>query len=293
VRLVKDTGVALQQTINGQADYDFDLIPIDRLGEVQRKYGEQLKVYTSPNTVYFFMNTRTPPFDKLAVRQAVNDAIDRQALVRIAGGLATPTENVLPPTYPQYEKHTLYKHDLAKASELVHQAGADGAKVSVWTNAIDQQRRAGEYLADVLGKLGFKVKLKVLDPNIYYQTIGNQATKAQIGLSNWFQDYPHPLDWFDVLLNGERITQLHNNNYSNADVPAINQKIDALKREPTLTASVNAQWAELDRMVMEQALWAPYLNLQLTDFFAKDIDTSCYVNHVLFMFEWGHICKKS
>ena len=49
-----------------------------------------------------------PPFDRLEVRQAVNHAVDRQAIVRMYGGLAEPTQNVLPPTYPQYEKLDLY-----------------------------------------------------------------------------------------------------------------------------------------------------------------------------------------
>jgi peptide/nickel transport system substrate-binding protein len=228
VRLIQDTGIALQQTINGQADYDFDFIPVDRLGVVQNKYGDRLKIYTPANTWYFFMNTRTPPFDKLAVRQAVNYAIDRRALVRLVGGLARPTENVLPPTYPQYRKHTLYPHDLAKARALVVQAGATGAAVTVWTDTNPEFKQTGAYLTDVLGKLGFKVKLKVLDANVYFQTIGNQATRAQIGISSWYQDYPHPLDWFDVLLNGQRITPTHNNNLSNANLPAINATVERL-----------------------------------------------------------------
>jgi peptide/nickel transport system substrate-binding protein len=144
----------------------------------------------------------------------------------------------------------------------------------------------------VLDRIGMKAKLAVLNANVYFQTIGNQSTRAQIGISSWYQDYPHPLDWFDVLLNGGRITPTHNNNLSNANVPAVNATIDRLKLAPTLTPHVNAQWAALDRRVMQQALWAPYINHQQTDFFGSDVDLSCYVNHVLFFFDWGHICKK-
>src|SRR5215213_769752 len=132
IKIVEDDSAALQQVINGQADYDFHPIPVDRLAEVQQKYGDQLKIYTPANTYYFFMNTRTPPFDKLAVRKAVNYAIDRNALVRLYGGLATPTENILPPTYPQYKKHNLYPFDLQKAKQLIEQAGATGTEVQIW-----------------------------------------------------------------------------------------------------------------------------------------------------------------
>src|SRR6266545_3299021 len=207
VKIVEDDSAALQQVINGQADFDFHPIPVDRLAGVQAKYGEQLKIYTPANTYYFFMNAREKPFDDVRVRQAVNYAIDRNALVRLYGGLATPTENILPPTYPQYKKHTLYPLNVSKAKQLIQQAGAKGAAVTVWTSNRDTAKKPAAYLQDVLNQIGLKASLKVIDASIYWTTIGNQATKASVGFADWFQDYPHPLDWFDVLLNGERITQ--------------------------------------------------------------------------------------
>ena len=145
--------------INGQDDYDFHQIPVDRLAELQQKYGDQLKVYTPANTYYYFMNNRVAPFDKLKVRQAVNYAIDRDALVRLYGGLATPTENVLPPTYPQYKKLTLYPYNLAKAKQLIKAAGATGAD----GDGVESNNReptlaeAGRSTSqDVLKKIGFK-----------------------------------------------------------------------------------------------------------------------------------------
>jgi peptide/nickel transport system substrate-binding protein len=292
VKIVEDDSAALQQVINGQADYDFHPIPVDRLADVQQKYGDQLKIYTPANTYYFFMNNRLAPFDNLKVRQAVNYAIDRNALVRLYGGLATPTENVLPPTYPQYKKHNLYPHDLAKAKQLIQQAGAKGAAVTVWTSNRDTAKKPAAYLQDVLNQIGLNAKLKVIDASIYWTTIGNQATKAQIGFADWFQDYPHPLDWFDVLLNGERITQTHNNNYSNFNNSGVNSTIDKLKTEPALSDSVNQQWATLDDTIMKQAAWAPYVNRQFTDFFSSNVDTACYLNHVLYQFDFSRICMK-
>ena len=43
---------------------------------------------------------------------------------------------------------------------------------------------------------------------------------------------------------------------------------------------------------MQQAGWAPYVNRQVIDFFGTDIDLSCYVNHVLYQFDFAPICKK-
>ena len=292
VDIIGDDTVALQRVISGQDDYDFHQLPPDRLASTQQKYGDQIKVYTPANTYYFFMNTRVAPFDNLEVRQAVNFAINREALVRIYGGLAQPTENVLPPTYPQYKKLSMYPYDLAKAKKLIQESGQAGASVTVWNHDRGTDPKATAYLTDVLNSIGLKAKEKVINSAVYWTTIGNQATKAQIGFADWFQDYPHPLDWFDVLLNGDRITDTHNNNYANFDNKAVNAKIAALKKEPSLTDSVNTGWASVDKMVDEQAPWAAFMNRQFTDFFNADMDLSCYVNHVLYQFDFSSICHK-
>jgi peptide/nickel transport system substrate-binding protein len=291
--IVGDDNVALQHVISGQDDWSsYHPIPTDRLASVQQKYGDQIKVFTPANTYYFFMNTRQAPFNNVKVRQAVNYAIDRQALVRIVGGLAQTSENILPPTYPQYLKHDLYPHNMAKAKALVKASGDAGMAVTVWNHDRGIDPKFTDYLTDVLNQLGFKAKTKIVNSNVYWTTVGNQATKAQIGFADWFQDYPHPLDWFDVLLNGERITQTHNNNYSNYDNKSVNAQIDALKKQPTLTPAVNAKWKALDKTIMQDAPWAPFLNRQFTDFFSSNIDLSCYENHVLYEFDYATICHK-
>ena len=290
VQLIGDADAATQRVINGQADYSNAAIPPDRIADAKGK--GKLLLRKTANTYYFWMNIKEAPFNKLKVRQAVNYAIDRNALVRLYGGLATPTENILPPTYPQYKKHTLYPYNLAKAKALIKSAGAEGAAVTIWGSNRETSQKPVEYLQDVLKKIGLNPKVKLIDAAIYWTTVGNQKTKAQIGFADWFQDYPHPLDWFDVLLNGDRITEQHNNNYSNFDDPTVNAKIAALKQQPSLNATVNSQWAALDAQVMRKAAWAPYVNRQFTDFFSTDIDLSCYVNHVLYQFDFSRICKK-
>jgi peptide/nickel transport system substrate-binding protein len=291
--ILSDDTAALQTVLSGKSDYDFRTIPTDRLAEVQSKYKDQLHLYTPANTYYFSMNTRTPPFDKLQARQAVNYAIDRSAIVRLFGGLGIPTQNFLPPTYPQYKKIDVYTHDLAKAKQLVQQSGTAGMKVTVWGLNEAPSQPTTEYVADVLNKIGWKASPKLLAHDVYFTTIGNQATKAQIMYTDWYQDYPHPLDWFDVLLNGNRITQTHNNNYSNANFPAANALIEKLKKEPSLTPAINAQWAGLDHdYVVKYSAVAPYLNIEGTDFFGPNVDASCYYNHVLFQFDWTSICLK-
>jgi len=292
--IVDDDTAALQTVLGGNSDYDQLTLPPDRLDEITTKYKDQLKLYTPASVYYIFMNHRLAPFNKKAVRQAVNFAIDRDAMVQLFGGLGTPTENFLPVSYPSYKKITVYKHDVAKAKQLVKQAGATGAKVTVWGSSSETSTRVAQYVADVLNDIGMSAKVKTVARGVYWDTIGNQKTKAQIGNANWYQDYPHPLDWIDVLMNGTRITDVHNNNYGNVDVPAVNQEIATLKKQPSLNDATNASWAALDRkLIVDDAAAAPYLNEEGTDFFSPEMNLqSCYINHVLYNWDFAAACKK-
>jgi peptide/nickel transport system substrate-binding protein len=290
--VIDDPSEALDSVLEGDNDYDFHQVPRDRLAEIRREHADRLRLYVPANVYYYFMNTREPPFDRLEVRQAVNHAVDRQEIVRLYRGLAKPTQNVLPPTYPQYEEIDLYDHDLQKARALVRESGHEGASVTVWGNSRDTIRGPAEYLVEVLNQIGFEAKVKIVDPALYLTMIGDRRTRAQTGVANWFlQDYPHPLSWFEPLVSGSRITERGNGNFSNANVPEIDAKIEELADEE-LSDDVNAEWAEVDRLVVENALWAPLVNRQFADFFASDVDLeSCYVNHVLYQFLYATACK--
>ena len=89
--MTNDLAQSAQYIQSGQYDYDENLLPTDRLKQLQQKYGDQIKLWRTPSTYYWFMNQRTPPFDNLKARQAVNYAINRQTLVNLRGGLGVPT----------------------------------------------------------------------------------------------------------------------------------------------------------------------------------------------------------
>ena len=260
-------GVTPEQSVNeiadGQLDWYFESVPPDRLTQLKAQYPKQVYPFVRNNITYFFMNERKYPFNKLDVRKAVNYAIDRNALVKIYGGQGTPTENIIPPGLgTAYKKHTLYPYNLAKAKQLIQQAGVAGAAVTVWGHNTDPTPSAVQYLAGVLNQIGLKATVKTFDESVYWDTIATQKGDPQIGFTDWNQDYPEGQDFIDVALNGEHIVNVGNNDLTNTNIPAYNKMIDQAKRMP-LGDARNAIWAKLDYLYMKNdAAWAPFMNRQ-------------------------------
>jgi peptide/nickel transport system substrate-binding protein len=258
--------------------------PTDRLPEVMSKYSDRYKPEQNVDTYYFWMNTQTPPFNDVKVRQAVNYAIDREALVRIYGGLGVPTEQILPPLMPGYKKidPPLYPHDMAKAKALLKQANPSDTDITVWTDDDPPNDKAGEYYQSVLQDLGFNAHLKIINGDVYFDVIGsNKTANLDTGWSDWFQDYPHPNDFYDILLNGDNIAPVHNNNYALFDDKAINKQITDLGHGP-FDAAAQAQYGDLDKTIMEQAPWAPYINRELALFTSDRVDFGSVIYHPVF-----------
>jgi peptide/nickel transport system substrate-binding protein len=254
------TNNSTQVTDVEQNNIDFMLDPpiADRLQEVEQQYSDRFKLEDTIDTYYFWMNTQEPPFDDVKVRQAVNYAIDPEALNRIFGGRLEIGQTILPPAMPGYKDYELYPGpDLDKAKQLLEQANPSDTDITVWTDDESDRKRIGQYYADVLTDLGFNVDLKIIAGDIYFQTIGNLKTpNIDTGFSDWFQDFPHPHDFFNPLLNGESIQSTNNNNYAQADFPQLNKRIDELLTQPL--DEVETQYGDLDEAFMKQAPWAPY-----------------------------------
>lgn len=170
---------AANETASGQLDWYFDSVAPDRLAELRARYPKQVSEYTQGNILAFFMNTRRAPMDDVRVRQAINYAIDRDALVKIYGGQGRATENVIPPNFGSYRRHDFYPHDMAKARALVAASGTAGQPIAVWSSNTEPNPKAAQYMADVLDQLGYDASVKTLDQSVFSDTVAAQKTNPR------------------------------------------------------------------------------------------------------------------
>ena len=258
---------------SGKLNWIFDPPPTDRYQEVKEKFeGTQFTAEPTISTYYFWMNSTVEPFNNLKVREAVNYAVDPAALERIYTGQIVGTQQILPPGMPGYKKIELFPHNVAKAKELVAESGVKDKEITVWTDSESPNNDAGTYYQGVLEEIGFKVELKILNPDNYFTVIGNTSTpNLDTGFADWFEDFPHPNDFFDILLNGESIQSTNNQNFSQINVKPLNEKINKLSEEQ-LGSQQETEYAELDEEFMKEATWAPYGTRTLALFVSENIN---------------------
>ncbi|MDP9400942.1 MAG: ABC transporter substrate-binding protein [Actinomycetota bacterium] len=247
----------VQEVLQNRADWMDDVPGGDLTRQFRQTAGDRYRDITQNSTYYFFLNERTPPFDDLRVRQAINFAADKRALARIAGGQITPGCNFIPPGMQGYQKIDPCPYgdpnaapNVERARQLIREAGVQGERVTVWGNDESDTRPRVEYLTDIMNQIGLRAEPRIVDGSVYFQTIGNQRTRAQAGFANWFQDYPHPGN-FLFLVAGSTIQPTNNQNFGNVNDPVINRGIDELNPRP-LTETAEG-WAQLDRRVIDQA----------------------------------------
>lgn len=282
----KNQTAQAQDVLNNELDYMQDPPPADFKPTVVEQVGsegseeQRYEEFTTTSTYYFFMNHNTPPFDDPAVREAVNIGIDKPALARLFGGELAPGCSFLPPGMPGYDEALDVSDcpfgdpnaagDVETARQMIEDAGAAGEEVTVYGNNDDPTDKVTEAYAEQLNEIGLDATPEILDGGVYFQTVGNAKTEAQTGFTNWFQDFPHPYNFF-FLVDGDTIQPTNNQNFGNVDDPEITDTIDELLTEPDLEAATT-DWEDLNRYLVESAAIAPYGHRKLATFVSERID---------------------
>lgn len=268
---------------NGEADWMFDALPSDRLGELGTKYKDQLHIAPLSAWWYAPLNTRLAPFDNVKARQAVAFAIDRNTLVKLFGGkvLASPVCQVLPPDFPGHVDYCPYTKDpgakwsapdLDKAKQLVEESGTKGQKVTIIVEDTAVSRSIGVYLQSVLTSIGYVADVKPISANIQFTYIQNTNNKVQMSVTQWYKDYPAASDFLHILFGCASFREgsdasINIAGFCDAKIDEKMQK--ALDLGVTDQVAADAMWAEIDREVTDQAPAIGLFTPKRLDFVSK------------------------
>lgn len=172
------------------------------------------------NVGYLALNMDKKPFDNLLVRQAVNMAINKAALVKaFYAGMASPAKNMMPPSLWGYnDKVTDYPFDATKAKALLAKAGyPDGFETTLWAMPVarpymPQPTKIGEAIQANLATIGIKAKIVTFDWGTYLDKIANG--EHDMCLIGWTGDNGDPDNFLYMLLDKDQAVKGSANNYS-------------------------------------------------------------------------------
>ena len=283
-KIVMKIGLPLEdattQIQNGDADWMYDTPPADRLGEISTKFESQVHINAGPQVYHMALNTNVAPFDDKDVRQALNFAVDRDAVIKIAGGpaLARATCQILPPDFPGYQPYCPYTKnpgekwtapDMAKAKQLVDASGTKGQKVTIISTNDETTKAIDLYFVSVLRELGYDAGIKSLNGGVQYAYVQDSSNKAQASYSYWFPDYPAGSNFFNIVVgcNGFTPNSSSSPNLAQFCDPAIQKQTEAaMQLESTDREAADAKWAEIDKATTDAAPWVSLYVANRLDF---------------------------
>jgi peptide/nickel transport system substrate-binding protein len=263
----------IQQAIeDGEADLNLDAVP-PPVDDLPRLSGDptlarRLAVETTGCVHYLTLQMDAGPTKSLAVRQAVNYAIDRQAVVLAMGGryAGEPASTVLSPTLAGYSAFDLYPSqdatgDPDKARELLAKAGhPKGVTLNYVGRDSAKWKALYEALRSSLERAGIELKPTFYEGEKVYSRslrLRSKRDEHHLGAARWCPDVPgNGARSVGVLLDGRLITPTANNNYGNYNNDKVNNLIDQAYEARDAQAH-GALWGQIDRLVMEDAAWAP------------------------------------
>jgi YVTN family beta-propeller protein len=264
----EDPATSFDQLLAGQVDWVADILP-SAFAELSTSHPGQLVQASLPYTTFMGINLDAAPFDDRRVRKAVNFAVDRAHMQELFGGKdkLRITCQILPPNFPAYEPFCPYtkdpgtgwsQPDMGRARQLVRAADVAGAHVDVWAfefvpGIVDIAR----YVVRVLDALGLDAKLRVAHGGVYFNKIYHPDPNGiEMSMQAWGADYPEPGGFIGVQFACGAPT--NNGGFCN---PAFDHAMtEAGRLALTDPAKANAAWAELDRRLVEEAVWVPLGN---------------------------------
>ena len=212
----------------------------DRIAVFRRQHPNELRTDPYLGLYFFRINVTRPPFNDPRVREALNLAIDRRLLVeRVTQGGQAPASGIVPPGMQGYPASQQVQFNLARARQLLAQAGYPGGRgfphKEILINTSEAHRKIAEAIQAMWRQnLGIDVGIYNQEWKVYLDS--QSALNYDLSRSGWIADYAYPMTFLDIFTTGN----------GNNDTGWSNARYDALIRQARTAAT------EADRMRLMQ-----------------------------------------
>lgn len=262
--------------LRGDADLSLNLDPpVTNIAQIQRDAKQKSRFTTKFNGCVSYLplntNAKAGAIANVKVRRAINYALDKQSMRRTRGGTLAGdiASSILPPTQFGFSKYNLYpskdsRGNPEKAKQLLREAGYPNG---LTLNYVGMSTGSGPAVTTAiqasLARAGIKLKIKTYQGfSIYFESLLFPAKRLehQIADAEWCPDYPGDgaRSFFLPLFHSTSILPAANNNMAEYAVTEVDRKIDAALAERS-AAKRERLWQGLDKRIMLDAPWAPWL----------------------------------
>jgi len=258
--ITPDPTSRLAKLKKGECTFDPYPRPQD-IEEIKKDKNLTLAAQPGLNIGFWAFNTRKPPFDKKEVRQALNMAIDKAAIVKdVYNGAGQVAVNFIPPTIWSYNDQVKdYPYDPEKAKAMLTAARVTTPLViDLWYIPVQRPynpngKRIAEMIQSDLAKIGVKATLVTYEWGEYRKRAQNgEYMTAQAG---WTGDNGDPDNFF--FLRGcaaARIGGLNSTGWCD-------KEFDDMLVKARQTSDVKARAALYQKMQLIQKEEAPELTI--------------------------------
>lgn len=181
---------------------------LERMKQDKNIYIEEM---AGMNIGYLSYNMDKPPLDKLPVRQALNMAVNKKAIVEaVFQNAAEPAKNFIPPSIWGYNDQVEdYPYDPEQAKALLKSAGLEkGFTISLWAMPVQRPynpnaRRMAEMIQADWAKIGVTAKIVSYEWGEYLSRIRSGEHDAV--LVGWSGDNGDPDNFYSVLMSCDAV----------------------------------------------------------------------------------------
>jgi len=290
-----DLTVASRRTLSGQSIMccDSGQPPIPILKRAITNNEDQVGRVSGGGTRWIALNTTKEPFDNINIRKAVIAGFDREALRLTRGGefIGPIASGFIPPGIPGFEESggeqgfpefdwmANPKGDQAVMQKYLDAAEQDGVSVgdggdllTIATNA-DPGNQTAQVAQGQFNKMGFELNYRKVPQDTLYTKFCSVPKSNYVICPNvgWFKDFTDPQSLLEPTFKGEAIKPQGNVNWSLLD----NKEIDDAMTEASLVPAGperNQAWADINKMIVEQAVAIPYVWDDNITLWSQDVD---------------------